>query len=128
MKINWKVRLKNKNFWIAIIPASLLLVQVIAEIFGYSLDLGDIGNKLLALVNTAFAVLSILGIVTDPTTAGVSDSEQALTYDKPKSDIDKALDKMTEAIAEEVTEIFSKKEETETRSENEGDVSDDEGK
>ena len=128
MKINWKVRLKNKNFWIAIIPASLLLVQVIAEIFGYSLDLGDIGNKLLALVNTAFAVLSILGIVTDPTTAGVSDSEQALTYDKPKSDIDKALDKMTEAIAEEVTEIFSKKEETETKSENEGDVSDDEGK
>lgn len=128
MKINWKVRLKNKNFWIAIIPASLLLVQVIAEIFGYSLDLGDIGNKLLALVNTAFAVLSILGIVTDPTTAGVSDSEQALTYDKPKSDIDKALDKMTEAIAEEVTEIFSKKEETETKSENEGDVSIDEGK
>lgn len=128
MKINWKVRLKNKNFWIAIIPASLLLVQVIAEIFGYSLDLGDIGNKLLALVNTAFAVLSILGIVTDPTTAGVSDSEQALTYDKPKSDVDKALDKMTEAIAEEVTEIFSKKEETETKSENEGDVSIDEGK
>ena len=79
-------------------------------------------------MNTAFAVLSILGIVTDPTTAGVSDSEQALTYDKPKSDIDKALDKMTEAIAEEVTEIFSKKEETETKSENEGDVSIDEGK
>lgn len=128
MKINWKVRLKNKNFWIAIIPASLLFIQVVAEIFGFTLDLGDIGNKLLALVNTAFAVLSILGIVTDPTTAGVSDSEQALTYDKPKSDIDIALDKMTDAIAEEVTEIFSKKEETETKSENEGDVSIDEGK
>lgn len=85
MKINWKVRIKNKNFWIAFIPALLLLVQVVASVFGFALDLGDLGNKLLAVVNAAFAVLSIVGIVTDPTTKGVSDSEQALTYDKPKS-------------------------------------------
>lgn len=84
MKINWKVRLKNKNFWIAIIPAVLLLVQVVAAVFGYQLDLGDLGNKLLAVVNAAFAVLSIVGIVTDPTTKGISDSEQAMTYEKPK--------------------------------------------
>lgn len=85
MKINWKVRIKNKNFWIAFIPALLLLVQVVASVFGFTLDLGDLGNKLLAVVNAAFAVLSIVGIVTDPTTKGISDSEQALTYDKPKS-------------------------------------------
>lgn len=85
MKINWHVRLKNKNFWIAFIPALLLLIQVVASVFGFTLDLGDLGNKLLAVVNAAFAVLSIVGIVTDPTTKGVSDSEQALTYDKPKS-------------------------------------------
>lgn len=85
MKINWKVRIKNKNFWIAFVPALLLLVQVVASVFGFTLDLGDLGNKLLAVVNAAFAVLSILGIVTDPTTKGISDSEQALTYDKPKS-------------------------------------------
>ena len=84
MKINWKVRLKNKNFWLTVIPAFLLLVQVVAAVFGYSLDLGDLGNKLLAVVNAAFGVLAILGIVTDPTTKGVSDSEQAMTYDKPK--------------------------------------------
>lgn len=84
MKINWKVRLKNKNFWIALVPAVLLLVQVVAAVFGYQLDLGDIGNKLLAVVNAAFAALSIMGIVTDPTTKGISDSEQALTYEKPK--------------------------------------------
>ena len=108
MKINWKVRLKNKNFWIAIIPAALLLIQVIARLFGLELDLGDIGNKLLAVVNASFVVLSILGIVADPTTQGMSDSEQALTYDKPKSDLDKVLDKMVDGIAEEVTEAFSK--------------------
>ena len=82
--INWKVRLKNKTFWVALIPAVLLLVQVVAAVFGYTLDMGDLGNKLLAVVNALFAVLAILGIVTDPTTAGVSDSAQAMTYDAPK--------------------------------------------
>lgn len=84
MKINWKVRIKNKNFWLTIIPATLLLVQVVASVFGFNLDLGDLGNKLLAVVNATFGVLAILGIVTDHTTEGISDSTQALTYDKPK--------------------------------------------
>lgn len=82
--INWQVRIKSKQFWLALIPAVLLLVQVIAAVFGFELDLGDIGNKLLDVVNALFAVLAILGIVVDPTTAGVGDSAQALTYDKPK--------------------------------------------
>lgn len=82
--INWKVRIKNKTFWLALIPAVLLLVQVVAAVFGYTLELGELGDKLLAVVNAVFAVLTILGIVTDPTTAGVSDSAQAMTYNKPK--------------------------------------------
>ena len=82
--INWTVRFKNKAFWVALIPAVLLLVQVVAAVFGFTLDLGDLGNKLLAVVNALFAVLALLGIVTDPTTAGMGDSAQALTYDKPK--------------------------------------------
>lgn len=86
MKINWTVRLKSKNFWLAIIPAVLLLIQVVAAVFGFGLDLGDLGNRLIAVVNAAFAVLAILGIVVDPTTQGVSDSEQALSYTEPKSD------------------------------------------
>ena len=85
-KINWKVRLKSKTFWLTVIPALLLLVQVVAAVFGFELQLGELGDKLLAVVNALFAVLSILGIVTDPTTAGVSDSAQALTYTEPKED------------------------------------------
>ena len=85
--INWKVRIKNKMFWLTLIPAVLLLVQVVAAVFGYTLDLGDLGNKLLAVVNALFGVLAMLGIVTDPTTAGISDSAQALTYEKPKKDV-----------------------------------------
>lgn len=82
--INWRVRFKNKNFWLSFIPAILLLVQVTANVFGYNFDFGDLGNKLIAVVNAVFVVLSLLGVVTDPTTAGVSDSERALTYTQPK--------------------------------------------
>ena len=57
-----------------------LLAQVVAAVFGYKLELGDLGNKLLAVVNALFAVLSILGIVVDPTTNGVSDSARADVY------------------------------------------------
>lgn len=88
-KINWKVRLKNKAFWLAIIPAVLVLAQVVAAAFGYSLDAGAVGDKLLAVVNALFVVLAILGVVADPTTAGLSDSKQALTYEAPKQKEDK---------------------------------------
>ena len=84
--INWTVRLKNKNFWLALIPAILLLIQVVAAPFGLVIDLGELGNQLLAIVNAVFAVLVIIGIVEDPTTAGISDSSQAMTYVEPKKE------------------------------------------
>lgn len=82
--INWRVRIRNKAFWVAIIPAFLVLIQVVAAVFGYTLDLGELGNKLIAVVNAVFVVLSILGVVNDPTTSGLSDSKQAMTYELPK--------------------------------------------
>ena len=82
--INWKVRVKNRNFWIALIPALVVLIQYVASLFGVSLDLSDVNTKILDVVNALFVVLSILGIVTDPTTEGIADSKQALTYTKPK--------------------------------------------
>ena len=86
MKINWIVRLKNKAFWLAIIPAVLLLIQAVADVAGFQLDFGDISDKLIAVVNAVFVVLSILGIVTDPTTDGIGDSTRALTYTTPNKD------------------------------------------
>ena len=82
--INWTVRIKNKNFWLALIPALILLAQVVAAVFGFTLDLGELGNRLVDVVNALFAVLVILGVVTDPTTEGVADSAQAMTYTEPK--------------------------------------------
>lgn len=84
--INWTVRIKNKQFWLALIPAVLLLAQVVAAVFGYTLDLGELGNRLLDVVNALFAVLAILGVVTDPTTDGVGDSERAMGYEEPYKD------------------------------------------
>ena len=84
MSINWKVRVKNKAFWVAIIPADLLLVQQVAGLFGVALDFGQLQDQLVAIAGTVFALLAILGIVADPTTAGVRDSEQAMGYTEPK--------------------------------------------
>lgn len=82
--INWKVRIKNKLFWLSIIPALLLLIQSLASVFGYNFDFTELQSKLLAVVEAVFTVLVILGIVTDPTTEGMQDSKLALTYEEPK--------------------------------------------
>ena len=83
MNINWKVRIKNKTFWLTLIPAMMLLIQAGASVFGYNINLSDTGNKLIEVVNALFVVLAILGVVTDPTTKGIKDSSRALTYVKP---------------------------------------------
>ncbi|MDO4437556.1 MAG: phage holin [Coriobacteriaceae bacterium] len=85
--INTTARIKNKTFWLTLIPAVLLLVQVCAAPFGYQWDFGVLNEQLAAIINALFAVLAILGVVNDPTTAGIGDSKQAMTYDKPKADV-----------------------------------------
>jgi len=85
-KINWKVRIKNKAFWIAIISALLLLLKEVLAIFGVEIEIAFISEQLKAIVGTVFTILALLGIVNDPTTAGISDSSQAMTYDEPKED------------------------------------------
>jgi phi LC3 family holin len=87
MNINWRVRFKNKAFWIAIIPAILLLVVQVGNIFGLSLDFSVLQTQILAIVETVFGLLAILGIVVDPTTNDWSDSSRALTYTEPASNI-----------------------------------------
>ncbi|ARP50593.1 MULTISPECIES: phage holin [Caproicibacterium] len=74
MKLNWKVRIRNKAFWITIIPALLLLVQTASALFGVHLDLGTLDTQLLAVIDALFAVLAVLGVVNDPTTGGLCDS------------------------------------------------------
>ena len=85
-KINWSVRLKNKNFWLALVPALALLAQAFANIFNLTLEFGDTVDKILVFINVLFALLVLVGVVNDPTTSGLSDSERALTYTEPSED------------------------------------------
>lgn len=82
--VNWKVRLKNVNFWLTAIPALLLVLQTLAALFGWQLELGALQEKLLAVVNAVFALLAALGVVNDPTTAGLRDSNRAMGYRRPE--------------------------------------------
>ena len=86
MKLNWKVRWKNKQFWIAVIPAIALVIQAIAAVFGFTLNLDTLTGKILTVVDAVFALLVILGIVVDPTTAGIGDSARAMRYPEPWKD------------------------------------------
>ena len=86
MKINWTVRLKNKLFWVTIIPMILLLVQQVCALFGVSFDFSGLSESLVSIVGTVFGILALIGIVADPTTKGLSDSARAMTYKTPKED------------------------------------------
>lgn len=75
--MDWKKRIKNKAFWIALIPAVVLLIQVVGNIFGLDLsNLTGLSDQLIAVVNAVFVVLSILGVVIDPTTLGIKDNKE----------------------------------------------------
>ena len=82
--INWTVRRNNKVFWVTFIPAVIVLVKCVASVFGFTLDLNELGDKLVDVVDAVFVILGILGIVVDPTTEGVSDSTQAQSYRTPQ--------------------------------------------
>lgn len=84
--INWTVRIKNVDFWITVIPVTLILLEKFASLFGFKLDLGDLGNQLLDIVRQVFLLMAILGIVNDPTTAGLNDSQRAMDYTAPHKD------------------------------------------
>ena len=85
-KINWKVRVLNKTFWLTLVPALALLLQTFLAVFNVRLELGETIDKLLVFINALFAVLMIVGIVNDPTTAGLSDSSRTLDYHEPFED------------------------------------------
>lgn len=84
MFINWKARVKNKYFWITLIPAIIILIQTVLNIFGVYYDFGVLSDNLISAVNALFVVLTIIGVVNDPTTKGIKDSDLAMTYEKPK--------------------------------------------
>lgn len=83
MKINWKVRLRQKEFLVALIAALFLVVQSIATALGYE---WEITQEWHTAFNAVLGLLVLTGVVIDPTTEKVGDSKQAQAYSKPKKD------------------------------------------
>jgi len=85
MHINWKVRIKNPIFWVTVIPSIVSLVYLVLAAFGVTPSITE--NVFTDALLTLIGALTTVGVLVDPTTKGVSDSTQAMTYNKPKSDI-----------------------------------------
>lgn len=85
--INWKVRLHSYTFWMAVISAIIIAIFYIFELCNVQLPV-----SMEETINAAKLILAIpvaIGIIADPTTKGIGDSAQALTYDAPKEDTEK---------------------------------------
>ena len=78
IKINWRVRLRNKTFWLTLVPLLVLLTQQIG--------LNWVPENWESIFGTLMAILTVVGIINDPTTPGITDSAQALSYYEPKQD------------------------------------------
>lgn len=86
MKINWKVRFKQKVFLTSFI--SLIVSFVYSMLALFDVFPAVTKNSVLEVVNQVLTILGLLGIIVDPTTAGFSDSERAMSYEEPYKDKD----------------------------------------
>ncbi|WP_099224110.1 phage holin [Listeria costaricensis] len=83
MKINWKVRFKNKVWIVAMIATLFFIIQSSLIVFGINWDYSNLLEQMITIITGIFA---LIGLIIDPTTANTSDSRQALDYEKPKGD------------------------------------------
>ena len=86
MKINWKVRFKHKPFLLALFALVMLLAQQVTSFFG--VDTTIYNDQVTDLFNTVLAILVLFGVVSDPTTTGMSDSQQAMRYHEPRDEVE----------------------------------------
>lgn len=82
--VNWNVRVKSKEFWLGIVGAIGVAVMSIANALGLNIDVEPWMGVANTLVTTIFTVLALIGVITDPTTQGIADSIEAMSYTEPK--------------------------------------------
>lgn len=81
MKINWKVRLKNPVFWMTMIPALASFVYTVLGCFGVVPSISE--DILVNALTSIITALATVGVLVDPTTKNVSDSDKAMMYSEP---------------------------------------------
>ena len=83
-KINWKVRLKNKLWLAAFASLFITFIYGLLELLDVVPSISE--GRTIEIVQSVLTVLGLIGVVTDPTTAGIGDSERALGYEEPWND------------------------------------------
>lgn len=87
MRLNWTVRAKNPWFWVTLGGVILAAMGISPEMFT---SWGAVWDAVKNLISNPYmlgcVILAVLGVFIDPTTKGMGDSSQALTYKKPKED------------------------------------------
>lgn len=73
-KINWSIRLRNTTFWWTLVPLLVLLSQ--------QLGFNWVPKDWETAFGTIMSILTVVGVINDPTTTGLSDSERAMGYDE----------------------------------------------
>ena len=87
MQINWKVRAKNPYFWFGLIAMILAAVGAKPEMFtSWGILIMQVKNLLSNPFALGCVVVAVVGYINDPTTNGITDSKQALEYQKPRKD------------------------------------------
>ena len=84
MKINWKVRFKNRIWlgsFVSLIVSFVYSMLALFEVFPAVTE-----NRALEMVNQVLTFLGLIGVLVDPTTAGIGDSERAMGYEVPYKD------------------------------------------
>lgn len=86
MQMNWKVRFKNKVWLGSFIATIISFIYTILGMFDVAPEITQ--NAVMNVVNGVLLMLSLTGVIVDPTTSGIGDSNRAMTYDEPYVDID----------------------------------------
>lgn len=81
MKINWKVRVKNPVFWATVVPAFVGFVYTLLGAFDIVPAISS--DEVINYITLTISALTTLGVLVDPTTKGLGDSERAQAYESP---------------------------------------------
>ena len=82
MNINWKVRLRSGPFWVGLISLVLTFIYTLLNMAGIVPQFEQ--KPVMDIVVMLLQILAFIGVVSDPTTKGLSDSVQAMGYEEPK--------------------------------------------
>ena len=84
MQINWKVRFQNKTFLTGLISLVVVFIYELLQLLGIAPVVTQ--SVVMQVAEGVLTILGMVGVIADPTTAGITDSRQVMTYETPKKD------------------------------------------